>query len=190
MLRSTHHLRSDNLPATMVPLVLFSDDVSGNRSKKWNGFDLWAMLLAGLPKEENTKLSNIHLLTASNKVRALELVEPIVNDLLKLEKGVIMYDAYFKTKVMVVAPVICILADNPRSSELLNHGGSGANKYCRICQVCMIGVYHACITKYLAIIDRQGSQSRTVGETKKQITSSDPDFHHTTANIRGNEKDL
>lgn len=137
MMKYVHPLKeeSDNLMVTMVPLILFSDDVSGNRSKKWNGLDVWVMLLAGLSKDENAKLHNIHLITASNKVKTLELAEPIVKDLIKLERGVVMYDAYFQKKVVVVAPVLCIMADNPRSSELLNHGGSSARKFCRICQV-------------------------------------------------------
>ena len=46
-----------------------------------------------------------------------------------------MYDAYLQREVLVVAPVLCILADNSRSSELLNHMGSTANKYC-------ISLYH------------------------------------------------
>ena len=37
--------------------------------------------------------------------------------------------------MIVVAPVLCILSDNPRASELLNHQGGAANLYCRICQV-------------------------------------------------------
>lgn len=69
------------------------------------------------------------------QVGALELVDPVVDDLLQLEEGVIMYDAYLQREVLVVAPVLCILADNSRSSELLNHMGSTANKYCRLCQV-------------------------------------------------------
>ncbi len=43
----------------MVPIALFSDDLSGNKSKKSNSFDVWAMLLAGLPRRENAKLKNI-----------------------------------------------------------------------------------------------------------------------------------
>ena len=39
--------------------------------------------------------------------------------------------------LVVVSPVISILADNPRASELLNHVGSSGRKYC---QMCMIGV--------------------------------------------------
>ena len=73
----------------MVPLTLFSDDVSGNESKKRNKFDVWAMLLAGLPRKSNSQLENIHCICASNKVNCLQMAGPIVNDLRKLEeKGV------------------------------------------------------------------------------------------------------
>lgn len=37
--------------------------------------------------------------------------------------------------VLVVAPLMCILADNSRASELLNHLGASARKYCRMCMV-------------------------------------------------------
>lgn len=36
-------------PVVMLPLVLFSDDTSGNKSKKWHKFDSWSVMLAGLP---------------------------------------------------------------------------------------------------------------------------------------------
>ena len=124
-----------DMPIVMVPIVLYSDDTSGNRSKKWNSFDVWAMMLAGLPREENAKLHNIHFIAASNKVKALKMTDPIVGDLIKLEEGVVLFDAAMQQNVLVVAPVLCILADNVRASELTNHSGSSANKFCRICQV-------------------------------------------------------
>lgn len=60
---------------------------------------------------------------------------PIVDDLLVLEKGVRMYDALLKKEVLVISPVLCILCDNVRASELLNHLGSTAKKLCRKCMV-------------------------------------------------------
>ncbi len=61
MMKYTHPLKdkSDDLPVTMIPPILFTDAVNGNCSKKW------AMLLAGLPSEENAKLHNIHLMACS-----------------------------------------------------------------------------------------------------------------------------
>ena len=43
-------------------------------------------------------------------------------ELILLEQsGIEVYDVYLKDKVIVVAPIMCIIADNPRASELLNH---------------------------------------------------------------------
>ena len=120
----------------VIPIILFSDDVSGNASKKWNKFDVWAMLLAGLPRAVNSHLENIHFLGASNKVDWLEMAKPIVEDLLMLEqKGILAYDACMKEDVLVIAPVICALADNSRASEITGHIGSSGKLYCRICEV-------------------------------------------------------
>lgn len=141
--------KGKQMPVVMVPLSLFSDDLSGNKSKKTNSFDVWAMTLAGLPRKENAKLANIHFIAASNKVTALNMAEPIVNDLLKLEEGVIMYDAAMQRDVCVVAPVLCILADNVRASELASHCGCTANKYCRMCEVCY---YRRAFIMYFPII--------------------------------------
>lgn len=117
----------------MVPIVLFSDDVSGNESKKWNSFDVWAMLLAGLPRSVNSQLENIHFLCASNRVGCLDLAKPLADDLLMLEsEGIVTYDALYKEEVLVVAPVICAIADNP---DITNHMGTSARMFCRMCHV-------------------------------------------------------
>ena len=67
----------DGLPVVMAPLVLYSDDMSGNRSKKWNKFDAWCMSLAGLPKVEAHRFRNMHFLACSNKVSALKMTKPL-----------------------------------------------------------------------------------------------------------------
>ena len=65
------------------------------------------------------------------------MASPVVEDLKQLEKGVIVYDAFLQKEVFLISPVLAVLADNPRHSELLNHCGGSANKYCRICMVSM-----------------------------------------------------
>ena len=68
---------------------------------------------------------------------ALTLAEPIVENLLQLEKGVEMYDAVLQQNVLVIAPVMLLMADNPMASDLCSHQGSSARKFCRICLVSM-----------------------------------------------------
>lgn len=128
--------RCNGLPIATVPLILFSDDSSGNRSKKWSKFDNWAVMLAGLPRAENSKTENIHLISASNQVNAIQMSSCLVRDLVLLEEeGVVMYDASLKQNVLVIAPVICFICDNVRASELLNHLGGSSNRFCRMCLV-------------------------------------------------------
>ena len=144
-LLATHPLKTKakGLPVISVPLLLFSDDLSGNRSKKWNKFDAWYLLLAGLPRADNAHLDNIHFLTCSNRVSALEMSRPIADDLNSLDcEGLVTYDAHLKQQVLVVCPVFCCICDNPRASELTNHMGSVAKMYCRMCMVsCMLSSY-------------------------------------------------
>ena len=65
----------------------------------------------------------------------MTLAEPLVKNLLELEKGLNMYDAVSQEEVLVVAPLLLITADNPMASELCNHQGNTANKFCRMCMV-------------------------------------------------------
>lgn len=69
------------------------------------------------------------------------MVEPIVSDLRMLETtGLITFDAHLKQDVLIIAPVLLGMHDNPRSSEVVNHMGSAANLFCRMCIVSCIHV--------------------------------------------------
>ncbi|KAL5491858.1 hypothetical protein EMCRGX_G017223 [Ephydatia muelleri] len=67
------------IPVVMVPITLFTDDTSGNKSKQWNKFDSWNFRLEGLSKKENGNLQNIHFICASNKVPVLDMAVPLAD---------------------------------------------------------------------------------------------------------------
>ena len=92
-------------------------------------------MLAGLPKELNAQHENIHLMSASNKVPVLQMAKPIVDDLLVLQEGIFMFDAYLQEDVFVIAPVLAVIGDNPRASEIAGHLTGSPNKFCRQCMV-------------------------------------------------------
>ncbi|KAH9452139.1 hypothetical protein Pst134EB_016097 [Puccinia striiformis f. sp. tritici] len=66
-----------------VPIVLYADDTSGNRSKRWNKHVSYYFTLAGLPPVLSNMQYNCHFITTSNQAGALELAEPIVAELNK-----------------------------------------------------------------------------------------------------------
>ena len=118
----------------MVPLVLFSDNTSGNKSKKWHKLDSWSFIL--LPCHENSKISNLHFCYCSDVVLAMDMSGAISIELCKLEnEGIEAFDAHLKEIILVISLLLCIVADNPRASEVLNHLGESACMYCRICMV-------------------------------------------------------
>ena len=126
---------SGGRPVVMVPLVLFSDDTSGKKSKKWHKFDSWSFVLGGLPRHEN-RISNLHFCCCSDVVSAMNMSGEIAIELNKLEnEGIEAFDTHLKEMVIVVAPLLCIVADNPQAFELLNHLGGSARRYCRMCMV-------------------------------------------------------
>ena len=95
-----------------------------------------SVTIAGLPKALNTDLRNLHLITCSNEVSPLELAEGFISDLVRLEtEGIAVYDAHLECEVLLIAPVLAILGDNPRALEVVSHMGSSANKFCRMCMV-------------------------------------------------------
>ena len=96
------------------------------------------MSVAGLPLCEARKIENIHFLSCSNRVSVLDMAVPITDDLKQLEEGIEIYDSLLKRNIIIIAPVLCFLCDNVRASELLNHLGSKAKKFCRICMVCIL----------------------------------------------------
>ena len=67
------------------------------------------------------------------KVSAIEMAEPLLLEL--EENGLVTYDAYLNEKVLVVMPIICLICDNPRASELVKHLGTFVTCYCRLCLV-------------------------------------------------------
>ncbi len=77
-----------------LPLVIFSDETSGNRSKKWNQLETYSMFLAALLRKEISKFSNIHFISASNLVDSVELEKEITNDLKGIRQTARVFSYY------------------------------------------------------------------------------------------------
>jgi hypothetical protein len=64
-----------------VPLTLYADDTSGNKSKQWNKHISFYFTLSGLPPEMSNMEYNCHFLTTSNVATPLKLAETVVSQL-------------------------------------------------------------------------------------------------------------
>jgi hypothetical protein len=64
-----------------IPITLYSDDTSGNQSKKYNSHMSFYYTLSGLPTKLSNQDYNINYVSTSNVASALELGEPIVDEL-------------------------------------------------------------------------------------------------------------
>ncbi|CAB3984659.1 Hypothetical predicted protein [Paramuricea clavata] len=102
-----------------LPLVIFLDETSGNRTKKWNKLETYSFFLASLPREEVTKFSNINFVCVSNLLHSETLGKVIAEDLL--------------AEIFVQCPILCVSCDNPKASEICHHLGSTARHFCRDC---------------------------------------------------------
>ena len=64
------------------------------------------------------------------------MTPPIVDELKLLETdGIVAFDAFLQVKVLGVAPIMCVICDNPRASEVTNTLGLSSRMFCRICMV-------------------------------------------------------
>jgi hypothetical protein len=122
----------------MVPIILYSDDTSGNRGKKWNKHDTWYLRLAGLPFNLSQQHYHIHFLATSNICNSMEMARGIIDALASeggLFEGISTYDAVSREDVLVIGGVLCALGDNPMQSDMTSHIGMSGRRFCRRCNV-------------------------------------------------------
>jgi hypothetical protein len=120
----------------IAPIILFTDDTSGNRSKQYNAYESWSMKCAALSFKERSSIANIHFTSAIPKkdgAGGISLLPCIVDDLKQLEEGMIMYSAEHDEDVLVVAPLLWLEADTPCHSELCGLYSPTSLYPCRKC---------------------------------------------------------
>ncbi|KAH9809978.1 hypothetical protein DFH28DRAFT_1185950 [Melampsora americana] len=129
--------RANGLVIKHVPIILYSDDTSGNVSKKWNKHMSIFLTLAGLPPKMTNQEYHIHFLATSNCASALELLDEVVDDV--NSEGFITYDYEAGTEVLVMVVALCHLGDGPMHAEISNTTNP-ANTLtpCRICDLRVI----------------------------------------------------
>ncbi|EFP81051.1 uncharacterized protein PGTG_07303 [Puccinia graminis f. sp. tritici CRL 75-36-700-3] len=118
-----------------VPITLYCDDTSGNKSKKWNKHISYYFTLSGLPPKISNQQFNCHFLCTSNIVGALELGEMVVEQLNDMAiNGFEAYDCTIDEEVHVMTSLMCFTADSPMHAEITNtHVPGNSLNSCRYC---------------------------------------------------------
>ncbi|KAL0095081.1 hypothetical protein F4703DRAFT_1950758 [Phycomyces blakesleeanus] len=106
--------RGGLIKVVICPLNLYSDDTSRNSSKQYNKYNSYLMYFAAMP---------------------LEMLLPIVDDFVELEKGIVMYSKDHSEDVLVVASLLLFMGDNPWQSQLAMHSGTSGKYFCRKCHL-------------------------------------------------------
>ncbi|OBZ81342.1 hypothetical protein A0J61_10609 [Choanephora cucurbitarum] len=116
------------------PIILFTDDTSGNSSKQFNAYESWSMRCASILLF-NRKLPLPWSSIKKNGVSGTSFLPALINDLKQLERGIKMGSAVDNEYVIVVAPLMWIEADSPCHSELCGLLGLKTLYSCRKCYV-------------------------------------------------------
>ncbi|KAA1082985.1 hypothetical protein PGT21_022018 [Puccinia graminis f. sp. tritici] len=144
-------IRAKNKIIRHVPLTLYADDTSGNKSKRWNKHISFYLTLSGLPPEMTNMEYNCHFVTTSNVASPLELAEPVVSQLNQLStEGAFAFDATLKEEVMFMCIPLAFLADSPMAAKFTNTPNPGkANNPCRMCHLQTDTVENRCTLEFI-----------------------------------------
>ena len=64
-----------------MPINLYADDTSGNKSKRWNKHISFYFTFSGLSTKMNNMEYNCHFISTSNVANVLEIAESVVEQL-------------------------------------------------------------------------------------------------------------
>ncbi|KAH9822967.1 hypothetical protein DFH28DRAFT_1048547 [Melampsora americana] len=120
-----------------IPLTIYSDDTSGNVSKKYNKHMSIYFTLSGLSPDQSNQEYNTHFLATTNCATALDLFDQVVDEINDLGRnGFTTYDHSLGTDVCAMVSVLCHLGDSPMHAEISNTTNP-ANTLtpCRMCDI-------------------------------------------------------
>ncbi|QRV78666.1 glutamate receptor 3,4 [Ceratobasidium sp. AG-Ba] len=121
-------------PVYSIPLVIFQDDVSANRTKQWNKHHVVYSSNAALPRKEMNRASNVRFVGSSPHAKPLEMMRCVMQMCEEtFTDPVAVWDVATNTEVLVRLYCLCISADNQMHVEHCSSTGMQSTYFCRIC---------------------------------------------------------
>ncbi|KAJ3073001.1 hypothetical protein HDU98_002434, partial [Podochytrium sp. JEL0797] len=127
-------LRANGVDVVNFPLGMSTDEVSGNRSKRYNHFESVFFFFFAFARKFRTPA--YAFFAASVKANWRDVLEAVLVDFQpdsELTRGMRVFDVHSQEDILVVCRIYSVLADNPRHYNVGGLAGSSANFYCRFC---------------------------------------------------------
>ena len=131
-LRQYHKTPSGSIPIRLANITLWNDGMSGVRSSRWNPYEVWTLSMAGIPHRQSSPLNSCVFVSAAKDTHATVMIPPLVEELKRLQRGIVAYDANIGQKIFVCGSLVQGIADNPAASALCSHKWQSQFP-CRVC---------------------------------------------------------
>ncbi|KAJ7118420.1 hypothetical protein C8R43DRAFT_1099217 [Mycena crocata] len=118
-----------------IPLAVFIDDVSGNKSKQWNKHFSCYMSNGALPRSKLENEFHVRFVATSPFASPLEIMQGVrasIED--TFTEPVVAWDCETKEEVLLRSYGLLFAGDNPMQAELCSCAGLNTNFFCRTCK--------------------------------------------------------
>ncbi|CAE6440442.1 unnamed protein product [Rhizoctonia solani] len=121
-------------PVYSIPIILFMDDVSGNKTNVWSKHISAYILNAAITREVLNMEYSVRFVLTSKHATPSELMEGIRDDLEEsFQMPIVAYDCQNEEEVLIRGYPALSAADNPMQSEQCSCQLQNANYFCRTC---------------------------------------------------------
>ncbi|KAJ6626754.1 hypothetical protein B0H10DRAFT_2161530 [Mycena sp. CBHHK59/15] len=118
-----------------IPLVVFIDDVSGNKSKQWNKHFSCYMSNRALPRSKLENKFHVRFVATSPFASPLEIMQGVRASIEEtFATPVAAWDCEGKEEVLLCSYGLLFAGDNPMQAELCSCAGLNSNFFCRTCK--------------------------------------------------------
>ncbi|KAL4078576.1 hypothetical protein V8B97DRAFT_2020988 [Scleroderma yunnanense] len=130
-----HKIASDHLVYS-VPIIVFIDDISGNKSKQWNKHFSCYMSNGALPHEKLDQEFHVHFVATSPSASPLEVTQRVHKAIEKaFDEPIASWDCKLKEEVLLWPFGLFFAGNNPMHAELSSFTGLNSNYFCQTCKV-------------------------------------------------------
>ncbi|KAJ7494095.1 hypothetical protein FB451DRAFT_1336039 [Mycena latifolia] len=118
-----------------IPLAVFIDDVSGNKSKQWNKHFSCYMSNGALPRTKLEQEFHVRFVATSPFASPLEIMQGVRASIEEtFAEPVVAWDCEAKEEVLLRPYSLLFAGDNPMHAELCSCAGLNTNFFCRTCK--------------------------------------------------------